>query len=185
MLFANQLKPGTPVMYEGRAFMVDSTVTSGTAQRRRSFTIKMHDLRTGQNVEKSFGETDKFDEPDLRRREVELSYKKGRNYVFMDQEDYSEFTIPEDRLAKERYFLREGEAYRLMIINDEPCGLDLPTAFVLAVTETAPPANSSQGSSQLKEATVEGGLVVKVPPFIKVGDKLRISTATYEYLSKA
>jgi elongation factor P len=185
MLFANQLKPGTPVLYEGKAYMVDSTVTSGTAQRRRSFTIKMHDLRTGQNFEKSFGEMDKFEEPDLKRREVQLSYKQGKNFVFMDQEDYQEYPIPEARLEREKYFLREGETYRLMIIDEEPCGLELPTAFTLAVTETAPPANSAQGSSQLKEAKVEGGLVVKVPPFIKVGDKLRVSTETYEYLGKA
>jgi elongation factor P len=165
--------------------MVDSTVTSGTAQRRRSFTIKMHDLRTGQNLEKSFGEMDKFEEPDLQRREVQLSYKKGKAWVFMDNQDYQEHEIPDERLARERAFLREGESYRLMIIDGEACGLELPTAFTLAVTETAPPTNSAQGSSQLKEAKVEGGLVVKVPPFIKVGDKLRVSTETYEYLGKA
>lgn len=185
MIFANELKPGSTVIHEGRVCVVDSSVTSGTAQRRRSFTIKMHDLRTGQNFEKSFGETDRFEAPDIKRREVQLSYKAGRSYVFMDSEDYSEYEILEDRLAAQRWFLREGEAYRLLIIDGEPCGLDLPTAFVLAVAETAPPANSAQGSSQLKEATLEGGLVVKVPPFVKVGDKLRISTSTHEYLSKA
>ena len=185
MLFANELKPGTPVLYEGRAYMVDSNVTSGTAQRRRSFTIKMHDLRTGQNIEKAFGESDKFEEPDLQRREVQLSYKQGKNFIFMDQTDYQEHVIPETRLAKEKYFLRENESYRLMVIDGEACGLELPTAFTMQVTETAPPTNSAQGSSQLKDALVEGGLTVKVPPFIKVGDKLRVSTETYEYLGKA
>jgi elongation factor P len=185
MLFANQLKPGSVVSYEGKTFMVDSNVTSGTAQRRRSFTIKMHDLRTGQNIEKSFGEMDKFEEPNLQRREVQLSYKKGRDFVFMDNVDYQEHSIAEARLEKERPFLREGESYRMMIIDDAPVGIELPTACVLAVVETAPPTNSAAGSSQLKEATVEGGLVVKVPPFIKVGDKLRVSTETHEYLGKA
>lgn len=184
MLFANELKPGQAVLYEGRAYLVDSNVTSGTAQRRRSFTIKMHDLRTGQNIEKSFGESDKFQEPDVKRREVELSYQKGRDFVFMDKQDYQEHVITAERLEKKKYFLREGETYRLMIIDDEPCDLELPTAFVMEVSETAPPTNSAQGSSQLKEATCEGGLVVKVPPFIKVGDKLRVSTETLEYLGK-
>jgi elongation factor P len=185
LLFANELKPGTAVLYEGKAYLVDSTVTSGTAQRRRSFTIKMHDLRTGQNFEKSFGESDKFEEPDVQRREVELSYQKGRDYVFMDQIDFQEYVIPGTRLEKERYFLREGEKYRLLIIDAEPCALELPTAFELSVIETASPANASQGSSQLKEAKLDGGLVVKVPPFIKVGDRLRIATASLEYLGKA
>ena len=183
-LFANELKPGHVIMYDGKVYLVDSNVTSGTAQRRRSFTIKMHELRTGVNFEKSFGETDKFQEPDVKRREVELSYQRGRDYVFMDKQDYQEYTVPADRLEKKKFFLRDGEPYRLLIIDDDPCELELPQAFVMEVTETASPTNSAQGSSQLKEATVEGGLVVKVPPFIKVGDKLRVSTETYEYLGK-
>jgi elongation factor P len=185
VLFANELKPGNAVVYEGRAYLVDSNVTSGTAQRRRSFTIKMHDLRTGQNFEKSFAEGDKFEEPDVKRREVDLSYMQGRDYVFMDKQDYQEYVMTAARLEKKRWFLRQGESYRILIIDEDPCELELPSAFILAVTETATPTNSAQGSSQLKEATTEAGLVVKVPPFIKVGDKLRVSTETLEYLGKA
>src|SRR5436853_266558 len=84
----------------------------------------------------------RFEEPDMQRREVQLSYKQGKNFVFMDQVDYQEYQIPEARLEKERYFLREGETYRLMIIDGESCGLELPSNFELTVEETAPPANS-------------------------------------------
>lgn len=185
MIFANQLKPGTAIKYEGKIFMINSTSVAGTAQRRRSFHVKMYDLHTNQNIDKSFGETDKFEEPDLKRRLVTLSYKKGREYVFMDAEDYAEFTMPEARLERAKYFLREGEEYRLLVIDGAPVWVELPTSGVLTVTETAPPANSAQGSSALKEATVEGGLVIKVPPFIKVGEKVKVSTETLEYLGKA
>jgi elongation factor P len=185
MLTANQLKPGTPVMVEGRAYIVDSTSVGGTAQRRRTFHVKMHDVVTGQNFEKSFGETDKFEEPELKKREVQLSYKKGREHIFMDQEDFQEYSLSEEQLAKARYFLREGESYRILILDERPVGLELPSAFTLAVTETAAPTNMAAGSSALKDALLESGLTVKVPPFIKVGERLRISTETLEYLGKA
>ena len=185
MLFANELKPGSTVVFDGRVFIVDSNVTSGTAQRRRSFNIKMHDMRTGQNIEKSFSETDRLEEPNMKRREVTFSYKSGQNYVFMDNEDYQEYEITQESLAKQLPFIREGETFRVLLIDEIPAGLELPAAIVLAVAETAPPTNSAAGSSQLKEATLDGGLVVKVPPFVKVGDKIRVSTDTREYLSKA
>jgi elongation factor P len=185
MIFANQLKPGTAIKHEGKIFMINSTSVAGTAQRRRSFHVKMYDLVTNQNIEKSFGEKDEFEEPDLKRRPVTLSYKKGRDYVFMDTEDYQEYVLPESRAERQRYFLRESEEYRLLVIDGSPVWVELPPSFVLTVSETAPPTNSAQGSSALKEATLEGGLVVKVPPFIKVGEKLKISTETLEYLGKA
>lgn len=185
MLFANQLKPGAAVVVDGRAMMVVSSTVAGTAQRRRTFHVKMRDVVTGQNLEKAFGETDKFEEPDLKRREVQLSYKKGRSYVFMDQEDFQEYELPEESLERARYFLREGETYRLLVIDGQPAGLELPSAFTLEVTETAPPTNLAAGSSALKEARLESGLVVKVPPFIRVGEKVRVSTETFEYLGKA
>jgi len=185
MRFANDLKPGTAIIYEGKPCFVDSSTTAGTAQRRRSFVIKMHDIITGQNYEHSFGETDRLEEPDLKRREVQLSYKQGKNWIFIDQQDFQEYVVPEDRLKKSKYFLRENETYRLMIIDDVPLGVELPTAFTLEVLETAPPTNSAAGSSQLKEAQLEGGLMVKVPPHVKTGEKIRVSTETNEYLSKA
>jgi elongation factor P len=185
MLFANQLKPGTPVVVEGRAYMVESTSVGGTAQRRRTFHVRLRDILTGQNVEKSFGETDRFEEPELKRRDVQLSYKKGREWVFMDQEDYQEYALSEETLGRAKHFLREGEAYRILLLDGRPTGLELPSAFVLEVVETAAPTHAAQGSSAAKEAKLEGGLTVRVPPFIKVGEKIRISTDTLEYLGKA
>lgn len=185
MIFANEVKPGSTIIFEGRVCIADSNVTSGTAQRRRSFTIKMHDMRTGQNFEKSFSETDKFEEPNMKRRECALSYKSGKNFVFMDNEDYTEYEISEDSLEKQKPFLRENETYRVLIIDEQPAGLELPPSMNFVVTETAPPTNQATGSSQLKEAVCENGIVVKVPGFVKTGDKLRVSTATHEYLGKA
>lgn len=185
MITANQLKPGTPVMVDGHAYIVESTTAAGTAQRRRTFHVKLRHVITGQNLDKSFGETDKFEEPELVKRDVQLSYRRGRDCIFMDSEDFQEYALGPAQLEKARYFLREGESYRALILDGIPVGLELPTAFTLTVTETAAPTNTAAGSSALKDALVEGGLNVKVPPFIKVGEKLRISTATLEYLGKA
>jgi elongation factor P len=185
MLLANQLKPGTAVIVDGRAVMVESTTVAGTAQRRRTFHVKMRDIVTGQNLEKSFGETDKFEEPELLRREAQLSYRKGRDHFFMDSEDYQEYALSDEQLGRAKQFLKEGENYRLLILDGRPVGVELPASAVFEVTNTAAPTHAAQGSNALKEATLDNGLVVRVPPFIKVGEKIRISTETLEYLGKA
>jgi elongation factor P len=185
MLLANQLKPGVAVIVDGRALMVESATVAGTAQRRRTYHVRMRDILTGQNLERSFGETDKFEEPELERRNAQLSYRKGREWVFLDEEDYGERVLTDEQIERAKKFLKEGETYRLLVLDGRPVGVELPPSVTLGITETAAPLHGAQGSSALKEATLENGLIVRVPPFLKAGDRIKVSTETLEYLGKA
>ncbi len=183
MISGNHLRPGSVILYGGHVYQVESSVRAGTAQRRASFHVKLRNVETGENLQKTFQGDDELEEPALEKRDAQYSYRKGRELYFLDQVDYNEHMLPEDRAGNARHFLREGDVYRLLVVDGNAIALELPPAVTLEVVETAPPMHGAS-ENVYKDAKLETGLVVKVPPFLKQGEKVRVSTETLEYLGK-
>lgn len=182
MISGNELRPGTVVEHEGRVWIVESSVRAGTAQRRASFHVKMRDARTGENLQTTFQDDDSFEEPALEKHEAQYTYRKGKDIFFLDQTTYEEHGLSETALGPSRHFLLEGETYRLILIDGAAVGVELPSAVTLTVAECAPPI---KGDGNQKDAVLDTGLRIKVPAFLKQGEKVRVSTETLEYLGKA
>jgi len=170
------------IEHEGRVWLVESSVRAGTAQRRWSFHVKMRDVRTGENLQATFQDDNSFEEPALEKHDAQFTYRKGKELFFLDQTTFEEHALSEKALGNARYFLIEGEMTELMLIDDVAFGVSLPTSMALTVTECPPPM---KGDSTLKDALLETGLTVKVPAFLRQGEKIRVSTDTLEYLGKA
>ncbi len=179
-----QLKRGSPVVIDGRAYLVETTSRAGTAQRRATYHVRLRDVESGGHIERSFSEGEKFDEPELRRPEAQLTYRKDDEYFFMDTADYTEYSLPAGRLESVQGLLKDGDLYRLLLVDDRPIGIELPAACVLEITDTTEPTHSGNETNVLKDATLETGLVVKVPHFVKTGEKIKIDTGTLEYLGR-
>ena len=106
-------------------------------------------------------------------------------YHFMDGETYAQLTLTEDQVSGASGFLKEGDGVLLAMYNGRAIGIDLPASVVLTVTHAEPGVKGDRVSGATKPVTLETGLVVSVPPFINVGDKVRVNTESGEYQGRA
>jgi elongation factor P len=103
----------------------------------------------------------------------------------MDPETYEQIPMSADVVGESSKFLKEGEKVQVMYFEDSPVSIQLPNSMIFEITYTEPGFKGNTVSNAYKDATIENGTVVKVPPFIKIGDKVKINTETEEYVSKA
>jgi translation elongation factor P (EF-P) len=118
-------------------------------------------------------------------RTMQYLYESGGNYVFMDMESYEQVEIPGSRIEYELKFLKENMEVQIVMYQGEIIGIELPNTVVLEVVETEPGIKGDTASGGSKPAKLETGLIVQVPFFVNVGDKLIINTVDGTYVSRA
>jgi elongation factor P len=148
--------------------------------------IKMRNLLTRAVFDKTFKAGDKFKEPDLVQAPASYLYSDGEGSHFMDQESYETLTLGSDLLGDALDYLTEGLIIHIQKFNGNPIGLQMPLAVELSVTYTEPGARGDTASGNVtKPAKLETGIEIKVPLFIKEGEKVRVSTETGEFAGRA
>ena len=166
---------------------LDSDISTPTARGGQTLVhLKMRNLLTSAVFEKTFKAQDKFKEPDLELVPVSYLYSDGDGSHFLDQESYETLTLDEGMVGNALDFLIEGALLQLHKYNGNPIGLQLPIFVELNVVEAEPAAkgDSSSGGGT-KMAKLETGLEIRVPPFIKQGEKVKVTTETGEFSSRA
>jgi len=166
---------------------LDVEVSTPTARGGQTLVrIKMRNLLTRAVFDKTFKAGDKFKEPDLALVPSSYLYSDGDGSHFMDQETYETLTLNEDMVGDARDFLTEGLIIQIQKYNGNPIGLQMPTHVELAVTYTEPGARGDTVSSNItKPAKLETGIEIRVPLFIKEGEKVKVSTETREFAGRA
>jgi elongation factor P len=162
-------------------------VNSPTARGGQTLVrLKMRNLLTSAVFEKTFKASDKFKEPDLQLVTASYLYSDGDGSHFLDQESYETLTLDEGMMGNALDFLTEGVLIQLHKYNGNPIGLQLPMFVELNVTYAEPAArgDSSSGSGT-KLAKLETGLEIRVPPFIKEGEKVKVATESGEFSGRA
>jgi elongation factor P len=148
--------------------------------------LKMRNLLTSAVFEKTFKASEKFKEPDLQIGPASYLYSDNDGSHFLDQETYETLTLTDEMIGDALDFLVEGAIIQLHKFNGNPIGLELPNQVELAVAYTEPGARGdSAGGSVTKTARLETGLEIRVPLFIKEGEKVRVSTETREFAGRA
>ncbi len=166
---------------------LDSDITTPTARGGQTLVrLKMRNLLTSAVFEKTFKASDKFKEPDLQLVPASYLYSDGSGSHFLDQESYETLTLDENMVGNALDFLIEGTELQLHKYNGNPIGLQLPMFVELNVTYAEPAArgDSSSGSGT-KMAKLETGLELRVPPFIKEGEKVKVATESGEFSGRA
>jgi elongation factor P len=166
---------------------LEAEVNSPTARGGQTLVrLKMRNLLTSAVFEKTFKANDKFKEPDLVLVPASYLYSDAEGSHFLDQESYETLTLTSEMMANSLDFLLEGTLIQLHKFNGNPIGLQLPIFVELAVAYTEPAArgDSSSGSGT-KPARLETGLEIKVPLFIKEGEKVKIATETRDFAGRA
>ena len=166
---------------------LDVEVNTPTARGGQTLVrLKMRNLLTSAVFEKSFKASDKFKEPDLVYVDVSYLYTDGAGSHFLDQESYETLTLNEDMLGDAMEFLVEGVLLQVRKFNGNPIGLELPIFVELDVTQTEPGVKGDSSSGSVtKTAKLQTGLEIRVPLFIKQGEKVKVATETREFAGRA
>lgn len=188
LIGANELKRKMLISVEGQPYTVVEVFFASPSARGASTMVrtKLRHLLTDAVLEKSFKTSEKFEEPDVALSPASFLYSDGDGYHFMDDESYEQFALTEDQLGDDRLYLKDGISLQVRKYNGDPIALQLPPHVDLTVTDAEPGVRGDSASGgTTKAATLETGLVVRVPLFIKDGELVRINTQTGEFVSRA
>jgi elongation factor P len=187
-LEAIEIKRKTYFEFEDAPYVcLDVEVSKPTARGGQTLVrVKMRNLITRSVFDKTFKAGEKFGEPDLEKVEVSYQYSDGDNYHFMDQTTFDTLTLRTETLGEERLLLADNLILQVQKYNGNPIGLVFPPIVEMAVTDCEPGVRGDTASGGVtKNATLETGLVIRVPLFIKEGEKVKVHTETKEFAGRA
>ncbi len=185
MIDAAGVRKGLTLDYEGRLVKVIEYAHNKQGRGSAQVRLTLRDLRTGATTQHSVQAGARFTPARLERQHVQFMYSEGGFHHFMDMDTFDQFVLDDNAMGDAGKFLKENEQVDLLTYEGEPIDLELPTAVELEVTVTDPGLKGDTASGGTKPATMETGLVVNVPLFINIGDRLRIDTRTGEYIERA
>jgi elongation factor P len=174
--------------FEGAPYhCLDVDVSKPTARGGQTLVrIKMRNLLTRAVFDKTFKAAEKFSEPDLAVISATYLYADGDGYHFMDQETFETLTLRGDTIGDDRELLVDNLAVQIQKYNGNPIGVQFPPHVELTVTDTEPGVRGDTASGGVtKQATLETGLSIRVPLFIKEGEKVKVHTETREFAGRA
>jgi elongation factor P len=184
---AADLKRGMVIEHEGRIFQVREVERSAPTARNSNVTFRftLYAIPGGGKLDLSLRADDEVREVELERRAVQFSYRDGADFVFLDAQDFTPYTLDGEIVGEQAAYLSEGlEGCFLRLLDERPIGLELPPSVVLEIVDTAPELKGATATKRSKPARLSTGLEVQVPDYLAVGDRVRINTATGEYLGR-
>lgn len=182
---ASDIRRGQAVLVEGKLYVVTAADHNTPGNLRAKVQFKLRDVVRGNILDKRVGATDDIEVVNLDRRVMEYLYSDNSGHVLMDVETYEQTTVPKDLFGEDILYLKPNTQVTALVHESTIVSYELPKTVDLKVVETPPEIKGATATNQLKDATLETGLKTRVPPFIKVGEVIRISTETGEYLSRA
>ncbi len=182
---ANELKPGVACIFDGKLYVVIKTEHVKPGKGPAYVQAKLKDPKGGGYIEKRVGSSDTIEGTHLDRRKAEYLYQDADGYVFMDTDDFDQFTLQDDIAGAAMPFLRPNTVTEIVFHDGNALLIELPSAVDLQVAECQPGIKGATVTNQLKEAVLETGLKTRVPPFIEIGETVRISTADGSYMSRS
>jgi len=185
MISVNDFRTGLTIELDGDVWQVLEFQHVKPGKGAAFVRSKLRNLRNGNIQERTFRAGEKVPRAHVETRQMQYLYESGGEYVFMDNETYEQISLPAERLEREVKFLKENMNVNIMIYQGETIGVQLPNTVELEVTDTEPGIKGDTATGGSKSATLETGLVVQVPLFVNVGDRLIIDTRTGEYVSRA
>jgi elongation factor P len=184
MIDSGELRKGLTIELEGKLYQVIGyhhlKLGRGSAQIR----LKLRDIRSGHNIERSFQASEKFSRARLDYRTMQYLYNDGDSYYFMDEETFEQTPIDASQLGDTLNYLKEGMSLEVSSYKGKLVGVELPITVELRVVETGPGFKGDTATAGNKPAKLETGITIQVPMFINKGDVIKVDTRTGEYLER-
>jgi len=175
------LKKGTVCQIDGQPYRVIEYGQKVMGRGGSIVNVKLKNLITGAVIPKTFKGQDKIERAEVNNRTVQYLYNDGSTYFFMDPESFEQFELAAELIDEAKGFLKEGDSLTLQFFDGKVINVELPKNIYLEVTYAEDVVKGDTTSSVLKDATLETGVTVKVPAFIKTGDIISVDTTTGEY----
>jgi len=187
---ATDVKRGQALMFDGKLHVVLDTDHVKPGKGPAYVQAKMKNIETGTIKTNRLNSSDRIEDVSIDRRPWQYLYDAGGRgqgpFVFMDSETYDQVEIGDDLLPRDQsQWLKENTECMVILFRGKPLGIELPAVVELEVTETAPQPKGATATNQLKEAILETGAKIRVPPFIENSQVVRVNPSTGEYMGKA
>lgn len=184
MISVNDLRQGAIYEEYGNLLQVVSFEHVKMGRGSATIKVKVKNLRTGSISEKGYVNGQKVQDVSVIKKEMQYLYQDAENVYFMDPVSYEQVTIPLS-IIPEAAYLKEGQNYPISFKDTEALSIVMTPKVDLKVVDTAPGVKGNSASNVFKDATLENGLITKVPLFINVGDTIRVDTRTGAYTERA
>ena len=175
------LKKNTVVQIDGKPYKVIEYGQKVMGRGGSIVNVKLKNLIDGSVIPKTFKGQDKIEPAEVNSKAVQYLYNDGAIFYFMDPESFEQFELAADIVEDASSYLKEGENLSLQFFDGKVINVELPKNLFLEVTYAEDVVKGDTSGPVLKDATLETGLSVKVPAFIKVGDIISVDTTTGEY----
>lgn len=175
------LRKGTIFQLEGIPYRVMDYSQKVMGRGGSIVNVRIKSLLDGRVMDKTFKGSEQLDSASVENRNAQYLYSDANGYHFMDTENYEQFDLPADAMEGKTGFLREGDVVTAQLFEGRVINIELPKNLPLSVTYTENAVKGDTSSAITKNATLETGLVIKVPAFIKQGDVVSIDTSTGTY----
>ncbi len=184
MLESGDLRKGLKLEIDGDPYIIVQFEFVKPGKGQALYKCRLKNMLTGVQFDKTFRSGEKFKEADLEEIEMEYLYFDGDSYCFMNTSNYEQEMLSADQVGDAKAFLKENTVCNVLLFQGRPIGISLPNFVELEITEAEPWAKGDTAAGSTKPATLETGHVVQVPPFVNVGEKIRIDTRTGQYVER-
>jgi len=185
MYSPSDFRRGLPILVDNEPYYVVGYQHFKMGRGGANIRTRLKHIKTGAVIEKVFSPNDVFKPPDIERCKMQYLYEDSGQFVFMDTQTFEQISVPVDNLGDAKWYLLENEEYSVLFLDNQAIAVDLPAAVVLEVIDTEPAVRGDTVSNVTKPARLQTGLEVKVPPFVKIGDRVKVDTRSGEYLERA
>jgi len=185
MFNVNDIKNGMTILFEDNIYTVLEFSHVKPGKGAAFVQVKLKNLRTGSIVEKRFNSGVKLEKAMIEKKNMQFLYESSGVYTFMDNETYEQLELSEAQLGNDKYYLKDGLEVIVSIYQGEVLGVILPEKVELKIIATEPAVKGNTTNNAMKDATVETGLMVRVPLFIGQDEVILVSTKDGSYASRA
>jgi elongation factor P len=181
----NQFRNGMHIELDGQAWRIVEFQHVKPGKGGAFVRTKLKSFGSGAVVDRTFRAGEKFERVRTETKNMQYLYDAGDEVVFMDAETYEQLSLPRAAVADALPFMEPSSTVQVLFLGEEPSGVELPSAVVLAVADTEPGVKGDTVSNVTKPATLETGGVVQVPLFVNVGDRIKVDPRERRYISRA
>ena len=185
MISPGELKRGVAIELDGDLWSVQEWTHNKTGRGGAITRLKLRNLKSGANIERTFPASEKFKRIFLERSKVQFLYEDEGLYNFMDNQTFEQFAMNADVIGSDKAYLKEGIEVEVSRYQEEAISIELPPSVELEITETEPGFRGDTAAGGGKPAILETGLRVQVPFFVNQGERIRVDTRTGNYLERA
>ena len=182
MVPVTEIKVGHVVKVDGKHCKVIAQEMKGTGQFGKTVNLKLKMVEDGHIAERSYRAEEKVENVDVRYIKLQYLYRDGNNFVFMNNENFEQFSVPAKTVGKQELFLKENAEIDVVFDGEKPISINFPKSVDLKVTSAAP--GVAGRDTTYKEAELENGLKILVPQFVKEGETVRVNVDDLSYLER-